>query len=85
MLFICLSKDMHLSKIMPLLILSEKLDILALRETRLTDDDPEAITLDMASPGLVVIHAYRIGTTNRNRRGGLSLVYRNCLRVKCQP
>ena len=52
------------------LIDENNLDVLALSETWVVDEDPPAIKLDIAPPGYGILHNERHGATVSNRGGG---------------
>src|SRR5664279_1373440 len=51
-----------------------KLDVVALTESWMRSDDPDAITMDVAPPGYSVLHAFRDATADgrRTRGGGIA-------------
>ena len=58
-----------------------KLDVLALTETWVTSDAPDAIKLDVALPGYQVIHQPR-GSSSDKRGGGVAIVHRDSITVR---
>ena len=58
-----------------------KLDVLALTETWVTSDAPDAIKLDVAPPGYQVIHQPR-GSSSDKRGGGVAIVHRDSITVR---
>ena len=67
------------------MITSHRLDALAICETWISADDPDAIKLDSAPVGFSVTHVPRPSVTHRNRGGGLCFIYRDELTVKQHP
>jgi hypothetical protein len=62
------------------------LDVIALTESWMRSDDPDAITLDVAPPGYSVLHAFHDSTAcNRTRGGGVALIYRSTLKATQLP
>jgi hypothetical protein len=58
------------------LITTNFLDILAVAETWIVDDDSNAVRLDSVPDGYCIIHAPRSSATRHSRGGGLCLIYR---------
>jgi len=56
-----------------------RLDELALTETWIPSDAPDAVKLDVCPPGYQVLHHHR-GTSDQ-RGGGVALVYRNTIKA----
>ena len=67
------------------LISSHRLDALAICESWICGDDPDAIKLDSVPDGFRVMHVPRPTTTQRNRGGGLCFIHRDKLTVKQHP
>ena len=67
------------------LITSHHLDTLAVCETWIVDDDPDAITLDVVPPGYAVAHLPRPSATTRTRGGGLCFIHRDSIIIKSHP
>ena len=67
------------------LIDENNLDVLALSETWVVDEDPPAIKSDIAPPGYGILHTERHGATVSNRGGGLALIFRNNIDIKRYP
>ena len=63
-------------------IADHRLDVLALMETWIPSDAPDAVKLDVAPPGYSAVHHHR-GPSSGRRGGGVALVYRDS--VKCTP
>jgi hypothetical protein len=63
------------------LISDHCLDILALTETRLQADMPNAIKLDPAPPGYSIHHVHRSLTASHPLGGGVAVIHRDCLSV----
>lgn len=57
------------------------LDVLALTETWITSDAPDAVKLDTAPPGFQVVHQSR-GSSTEKRGGGLAIVHRNAIAAR---
>jgi len=55
------------------------LDVLALTETWIPSDAPDAVKLDVAPPGYCVIHRHRGSSTDR-RGGGLAVIHRDSIK-----
>src|SRR5664279_3258169 len=67
-------------------IADHKLDVVALTESWMRSDDPDAITLDVVPPGFNVLHAFRDSTAEiRTRGGGVALIYRLTLKATQLP
>ena len=75
----------HKSALVHDLIDENNLDVLALSETWVVEDDPPAIKLDIAPPGYGILQTERHGATVSNRGGGLALIFRNNIDVKRYP
>jgi len=58
-----------------------QLDVLAVTETWITSDAPDAINLDVAPPGYHVIHRPR-GTSTDKRGGGIAFLCREDIKVR---
>ena len=56
-----------------------RLDALALTETWIPSDAPDAVKLDVCPPGYQVLHRHR-GTSDQ-RGGGVALVYRDTIKA----
>ena len=67
------------------MITSHSLDALAICESWICADDPDAIKLDSAPSGFSVMHVPRPSVTHRNRGGGLCFIHRNELTVRQHP
>ena len=67
------------------LITSNHLDALAISETWVCRDDPDAIKLDSTPVGYSVMHVPRPSAIHRNRGGGLCFIHRSELTVKPHP
>ena len=67
------------------LISSHRLDALAISESWICGDDPDAIKLDSVPDGFRVMHVPRPTATHRNRGGGLCFIHRDELTVKRHP
>jgi len=67
------------------IIVSQKLDVLAVTETWITRDDPDAVKLDVAPADYIISHLPRPAATVRNRGGGVCLIHRNTIAVKRHP
>ena len=63
------------------IINDEYIDVLAISETWVQKNAPDAVKLDIASPGYTVVHAHRKSDVAK-RGGGLAVVYRDNIRVK---
>ena len=63
-------------------IADHRLDVLALTETWIPSDAPDAVKLDVAPPGYSVVHRHR-GSSADRRGGGVAVIYRDS--VKCTP
>ena len=63
-------------------IFDHSMDLLALTETFIVNDDPDAIKLDPAPPGYSILHTHRSNATRLNRGGGIALIHRDSLRVR---
>jgi len=66
------------------MIVSRDLDVLAVAETLIRDDDPCAIKRDSAPSGYDIVHVPRPSQTSRSRGGGLCVIHRESIRVKPQ-
>ena len=66
------------------MITTHDLDVLAVAETWIREDDPDAIKLDSSPSGYGVVHVPRPSRTNRSRGGGLCVIHRESIRVKPQ-
>ena len=75
----------HRGSLVQDLIESHQLDALAICESKIVCDDPDAIKLDSAPDGFDVLHVPRPTATARNRGGGLCFVYRESITVKTHP
>jgi hypothetical protein len=62
------------------IIISNNLDILALTETWLSTNDPDAILMDLLPSDYLALHVHRPSATTA-RGGGLALVYRSNLGI----
>lgn len=67
------------------MITSHNLDILAVCETWIVDDDPAVIKLDAVPAGYSVAHLPRMSATVRTRGGGLCIIHRDSITVKSHP
>ena len=67
------------------LITSHCLDALAICESWICKDDPDAINLDSVPNGFRVMHVPRPTATHRNRGGGLCFIHRDELTVRQHP
>ena len=67
------------------MIVAHNFDVLAVCETWIVNDDPDAVKLDCAPDGYRVLHQPRPAATRRTRGGGLCVIYRDTLTVKCHP
>jgi hypothetical protein len=67
------------------MIVAHNFDALAVCETWIVNDDPDAAKLDCAPDGYRVLHQLRPAATRRTRGGGLCVIYRDTLTVKCHP
>jgi len=67
------------------LIESNELDVLAVCETWIKSDDPNAIKFDMAPPGYVTKHFHCSAPGRIGRNSGLALIYRDNLSVRTHP
>src|SRR5664279_5604270 len=68
------------------IITSTKLDVLAITESWIVNDDPDAIKRDAAPAGYDIQHVPRPGSTSKNRGGGLCLINRrDSITVKAHP
>ena len=56
------------------LIRDNKLDVLAVCESWVPDDAPDAIKHDLAPPNYSVLHVHRPMINDRRRRGGLAFI-----------
>jgi len=63
-------------------IADHRLEVLALTETWIPSDAPDAVKLDVAPPGYSVVHRHR-GSSADRRGGGVAVIYRDS--VKCTP
>jgi len=61
-------------------IADHQLDVLALTETWIPSDAPDAVKLDVAPPGYSVVHRHR-GSSAERRGGGVDVIHRDT--VKC--
>jgi len=66
------------------MIVSHDLDVLAVAETWIRDDDPCAIKRDSAPSGYDIVHVPRQSHAGRSRGGGLCVIHRESVRVKPQ-
>jgi exonuclease III len=67
-------------------IADHKLDVIALTESWMRSDDPDAIKLDIAPSDYSVLHAFReVEEDTRRRGGGVALVYRSSLKATLLP
>ena len=66
------------------MIATYNLDVLAIAETWIRDDDTDAIKRDSALDGYNIMHTTRPSRTKRSRGGGLCLIYRGSMKVKPQ-
>jgi hypothetical protein len=57
-------------------------DFVALTETWITSDAPDAIKLDVAPSGYHVHHQAR-GSSSEKRGGGVAIVHRETMKVTC--
>jgi len=64
------------------LIGTHNLDVLALCETWIVDDDPEVIKQDAVPAGYAIRHVVRPTATPRNRGGGLCIPHRQTVVIK---
>ena len=62
-------------------IADNKLAVLALTETWVTSDAPDAIKLDIAPPGFQVLHQPR-GSSTDKRGGGVAIIHRDDISVR---
>ena len=58
------------------------LDMFALTEMWVVENDPNAVKLDLAPEGFSVAHVHRDSAIPRNRGGGLALIHRDSIRVR---
>ena len=63
------------------LIRDSRLDVLAISETWVRADAPDAVKLDVAPPNYSVVHSHR-AAGKRRKGGGLALVYKNELSAR---
>ena len=61
-------------------IADSKLDLLALTETWIPSDAPNAVKLDIAPTGYQVLHRHRGSSSDKNG-GGIALIYRESMRA----
>ena len=66
------------------IIISHHLDLLAVTETWITHDDPDAVKLDAAPTDYTISHLPRPTATVRNRGGGTCIIHRKSIAVKQQ-
>lgn len=64
---------------------SPTLDLLAVCETWIVNDDPDAIKMDCVPDGFRVIHRPRPSAARGTRGGGLCVIYRDTLSVRVHP
>jgi hypothetical protein len=64
---------------------THQLDLLAVCETWIADDDPDAVKLDAVPAGFRVTHQPRPTATINKRGGGLCVIHRDSLIVKQHP
>ena len=67
------------------LISTHQIDVLAVCETFIANNDPPAIKLDCLPPGYRVVHLPRPTATRYARGGGLCVIHRDTLSVKNHP
>ena len=67
------------------IIESHQIDALAICESFVVDEDPEAIKMAAAPTGFKVLHVPRPSATVRNRGGGLCFIHRESIVVKSHP
>ena len=67
------------------IIVSQNLDVLAVTETWITRDDPDAVKLDAAPADYIISHLPRPTATLRSRGGGVCIIHRNTIAVKRHP
>jgi len=67
------------------IITSNHLDVLAVTETWIVGDDPDAVKLDAVPAGYDVCHLPRPTATSRSRGGGVCIIHRNNVVVKRHP
>jgi Endonuclease-reverse transcriptase len=72
----------HKGPLILLFIDSHRLDALAISESKIAADDPDAVKLDPAPSGFAMLHLPRLTATSRNRGGGLCFIYWDTIRVK---
>ena len=64
------------------LISSYGLDMFALSETWIVDEDSDAVKRDIAPAGYSVLNTHRPGATASTRGGGLALIYRDNIKIR---
>ena len=64
------------------LISSYGLDMFALSETWIVDEDSDAVKRDIAPAGYLVLNTHRPGATASTRGGGLALIYRDNIKIR---
>jgi len=64
------------------MIVSHDLDVLAVAETCIRDDDPCVMKRDSVPCGYDIVHVPRPSHTTRSRGGGLCVIHRESIRVK---
>src|SRR5208282_4233948 len=67
------------------LISTHQIDVLAVCETFIVNNDQPAIKLDCLPPGYRVVHLPRPTATRYARGGGLCVIHRDTLSVKNHP
>ena len=72
----------HKAAVIHDVIADHQLDVLALTETWIPSDAPDAVKLDVAPPGHSVVHRHRGSSTDR-RGGGVAVIHRDS--VRCTP
>ena len=72
-----INSSVHKGALIQDLINEHNIDALAVCETKIVHDDPDAIKLDAVPDGYSIIHLSRHKATRRTRGGGLCFIYRN--------
>jgi hypothetical protein len=67
------------------LVMSHNLDALAVCESWIVGDDPDAVKFDVVPSGFRVHHVPRLTATRRSRGGGLCFIHRDTINVKPHP